>query len=649
MNKILIVLIICFSFLMKSNSLKAQQNAVRNKSDSIALYKGSVIVIGNKSITAYKDTIVVLPKNIQYEIKNDPSVETNLFYDSLKTKSARNPITKELYDLLITHDRKDTLFNKDKTSLSEDEYKPYNGRKIRNITIKRLEAFGTSVVDTSMQSESWLAKAANDIHIVTFEKVIKGNLLIKKGEKLNSYLLAENERILRNLPFIYEAKIFATKVKSDSVDLLIVTRDLFSIGIKPDLGSRAGSMELYDLNFIGFGNELNNKLFYDKDSSQHYGYKGEYKLNNIKQSFINSGVFYQSMYDTEKFGIYIERSFLTTKSKYAGGLSWSRNNEKVKIITSEQNLFNQALSFTKTDVWLGRSISLSKEGNKLNALRLIFSARYYRTHFIIRPEVGPGVNKIYHQSDLYLTKIALSKRNYYKGNLIYAFGITEDIPYGYLLEFTTGPENREFRNRFYYGWQFSTATIIDKFGYLYTQIGFGGYKNGLKLEQSVLRLSVNSFSNLYYHNKYKFRNFFNLNYVIGINRFDGEFISLDETERIMQSPLMIGTQKLSLKIETVAFTPINFYGFKVALYGFWDVGVLGLSQHFILNEKYFLGVGAGLRIRNDNLVFQTFQLNFAYYPMLPNGKSDFVFSISGQDILKLFDFISASPAEVAFK
>ena len=195
LNKILIVLIICFSFLMKSNSLKAQQNAVRNKSDSIALYKGSVIVIGNKSITAYKDTIVVLPKNIQYEIKNDPSVETNLFYDSLKTKSARNPITKELYDLLITHDRKDTLFNKDKTSLSEDEYKPYNGRKIRNITIKRLEAFGTSVVDTSMQSESWLAKAANDIHIVTFEKVIKGNLLIKKGEKLNSYLLAENERI----------------------------------------------------------------------------------------------------------------------------------------------------------------------------------------------------------------------------------------------------------------------------------------------------------------------------------------------------------------------------------------------------------------------------------------------------------------------
>jgi len=634
---------------MISNSLKAQNNRKIIKYDTIFLSKGSVIEFKKKSITAFKDTVLLIQKKTRYKIKNVSDIRTNLFYDSLKIKSERNPITKELFELFITRDIKDTLTDKAITAQSEAEYKLYNGKKIRNITIKRLEAFGTSVSDTLLETDAWLGKAANDIHILTFEKVIKGNLFIKKGEKLNSYLLAENERILRALPYIFEAKIFVTKVKGDSVDLSIVTRDLFSIGLKPDFGSRVGSAELYDLNFVGFGNELSNKLFYDKDSTQYYGYRGEYKFNNIRQTFINAGIFYHSMYQIERFGIYAERNFVTTKTKYAGGFALTRDNELIKQNFTEENLYNHALSYNNIDIWAGKSFALSKNIKRMNAFRFVISARYFRTHFTVRPNVAANINNIYHQSDLFLTKIALSKRNYYKGNLIYAFGNTEDIPYGYLLEFTTGPENREFSNRFYYGWQFSAASIINNFGYLYTQIGFGGYNNGSKLEQSTLRFSLNSFSNLYMLKKYKFRNFFMLNYVLGINRFAGEHIFLDETERLMQSPLMQGRQKLAIKFETLAFTPVNFYGFKVALFGFWDMGILGSSQHFILTEKYFLGLGSGLRIRNDNLVFQTFQLNIAYYPMLPNGNSGFIFSISGQDILKLVDFISGAPKEVAFQ
>ncbi len=648
LNKISIYcLIICF--LMISSSLNAQKHDRVTKPDTIYLNKGDVLKIGKKIITAQNDTIVIVSKKTKYSVKTYSETRTNLFYDSLKTKWSRKKFTKGLYDLLITREDVPPLSENEIANESEDEYKQFNGRKIRNINIVRLEAFGTSVKDTSMKSDAWVSKAANDIHILTIEKVIKGNLFIKKGEKLNSYLLAENERILRTLPYIYDAKIYVNKVKNDSVDLLVVTQDLFSIGILPDIGTRVGSMELYDLNFAGLGNDLSNTFFYNLDSSQHYGYRGEYKFNNFRQSFINAGIFYQTMDDIEKFGFYAERSFLMTKTKYAGGLAMSKNNEKIKVNIVDQNLYNHPLSYTNIDVWIGRSFLLSKEQKKINAQRLILSTRYYRTHFIIRPEVNDTLNNIYHQSDLFLTKVAISKRNYYKGSLIYAFGNTEDIPYGYLLELVVGPENREFGNRFYYGFQYSAASVINKFGYLYAQLGFGGYKNGNKLEQSTLRFTLNSFSNLYFINTYKFRNFFNLNYVLGINRFAGEYIFLDQTERKMQSPFMQGKQKLAVKLETVAFTPINFYGFKVALYGFWDVGVIGSSEHFILTEKYFLGIGSGLRMRNDNLVFQTFQLNVAYYPMLPNGKSGFVFGISGQDILRLVDFISGSPAVVAFR
>ena len=336
---------------MISTSLNAQSNVNKAKYDTIALSKGSVILFKKKSITAYNDTVVLIPKKTKYTVKNISEIKTTQFYDSLKIKSERNFITKELYDILITRDAKDTISDETITKQSEDEYKAFNGKKIRNIKIKRLEAFGTSVMDTTMKTDAWLGKAANDIHILTFEKVIRGNLFVKKGDKLNSYLLAENERILRSLPFIYEAKIYATKVKHDSVDLLIVTRDLFSIGIKPDIGTRKGNMELYDLNFVGFGNELSNKVFYDLDSSQHHGYRGEYKFNNIKNTFINAGVFYQSMYDVEKFGIYADRSFITTQTKYAGGFSLSRSNELIKPSISDPNLNIQALSYNNINFW----------------------------------------------------------------------------------------------------------------------------------------------------------------------------------------------------------------------------------------------------------------------------------------------------------
>ncbi|MCX6231448.1 MAG: hypothetical protein NTZ33_07885 [Bacteroidetes bacterium] len=617
--------------------------------DTVALKKGDEIKIGKKIIRAYSDTTVFVSKKKSYKIRYNNDIKSAQFYDSLKVKSARNPITKSLYEIFVTSEIRDSASESATTKQSELEYKHFKGRKIRNITIKRLEPFGTSVRDTSLNPDSWFAIAGNDIHIRTFEKVVQGNLLIKKGDVLNPYLLAENERILRNLPYMYDAKIYVNKAKDDSVDVFIVTRDLFSIGIKPDLGSRAGSMELYDLNFIGFGNELNNKLFYDIDSSQHYGYRGEYKINNIKRSFINGGIFYESMYDIEKYGIYINRDFVTSLTKYAGGISTTQTNEVIRQLTLNQNNYNQELNFNKTDFWIGRSFALSKEQKYTNSLRFIISARYLRTHFNERPDVAPEINKIYHQSDLLYGKIALSKRNYYKSNLIYAFGNTEDIPYGYLMEFTTGAENREFSKRTYYGWEISAANMFENIGYIYAQIGFGGYNNRNKLEQSTLRFTVNTFSNLYFHNRYKFRNFFHLNYVMGINRFAGEFITLDPSIKDMQSAFLLGTQKLSAKMESVAFTPANFYGFKIALYGFWDIGVIGSGEHFILTEKYFLGIGAGLRIRNDNLVFQTFQLNIGYYPILPNGKSTFVFSISGQDILKLFDFISKAPSEVAFQ
>lgn len=642
-----ITLVLLLVLILHNNALS--QHVTKTPLDTVFLNRGSMIVIGKKKIIPVSDTVVIIPRKPSYKIKKVKNRKEDLFYDSLKTKASRHKFTNQLYNLLITRNQSDQARINSQTISAESEFAKYNEKTIRNIIVKRYEPFGSSVFDTTLKAESWIEKSLNAIHILTIENVIRANLIVKKGDKVNSYILAENERILRNLPYMYDARIYASNTKSDSVDIYVITRDLWSIGLIPDLGIRAGNIELYDLNYLGLGNALSAQLFYDRDSSQHIGYRFGYNLNNIKNTFIDAGVFYQNVYNIEEFGFFGSKGFITTQVKYGGGIEMTKTNEYYYFNSLNTENSKIPVRYLSSDAWFGKSFVISKTKKNINSLRLVLSLGYSDKYYSERPFVDKDSNKIYHRSDLILGNLSLSNRKYYKGNLIYAFGTIEDIPHGFLIDATFGPEKREFSNRFYYGLQLSAGDFVGDFGYLHALVGVGGYKNGANLEQGVLRFSINTFSNLYYSTNYRYRNFMNVNYVIGFNRFNGEYIRMDYEEIVMYSNMMIGTQKLSAKFETVAFTPVDFYGFKVAFFGFWDLGILGSNQHFILSEKYFLGLGTGLRIRNDNLVFQTFQLNMAYYPLLPSGGSGFVFGISGQNILKLFDFMSSKPKEVQFK
>ena len=107
--------------------------------------------------------------------------------------------------------RKDLLFNM------------YRGRYIRNIIIKRLD-FGTPITDTARKFETGLTRLANDLHHKTRESVVRKNLFFKKGDKLVPYLIADNERYLRDLPYLNDADISVVNVNKDSVDIIVLTK-----------------------------------------------------------------------------------------------------------------------------------------------------------------------------------------------------------------------------------------------------------------------------------------------------------------------------------------------------------------------------------------------------------------------------------------
>jgi hypothetical protein len=102
--------------------------------------------------------------------------------------------------------RKDLLFSR------------HRGKYIRNIIIRRLD-FGIPLSDTSRKFETRLTHWANDLHYKTRKSVIQKNLFFKPGDRLVPYLIADNERYLRDLPYLRDADITVVSVNKDSLTL----------------------------------------------------------------------------------------------------------------------------------------------------------------------------------------------------------------------------------------------------------------------------------------------------------------------------------------------------------------------------------------------------------------------------------------------
>src|SRR5690606_38197302 len=112
---------------------------------------------------------------------------------------------------------------------SETSFQKYEGKIIRNISTRQL-GFEQEVTDTS-KIIVFGTRLMNRLHVDTKDWVVRDNLFIKEGEELSAFKLADNERYLRTLKFLQDARIIVKPVKGsdDSVDLEIVTRDLFTI------------------------------------------------------------------------------------------------------------------------------------------------------------------------------------------------------------------------------------------------------------------------------------------------------------------------------------------------------------------------------------------------------------------------------------
>lgn len=611
--------------------------------DSLLLIKpNKVTLIYKNQASVFKDTLFQVSGTLM------PSVllkfeKQSVFLDTLKERASKNIITRKLYDFLIVSN--EPASKKQITESSEQNYLKFSGKKIRKIDIQRLSVFGSNLNSPQSFNPNKTEDLLNKTHLNTNEFIIRKNLLFSEGDTIAPLILSDNERILRQLPFIDDSRIVIIPVSDDLVDIVVLTKDVFSLGFSFDYSSiKKGKASIFDKNLLGMGHEFRLEVPYDPGLPDSPGFGIKYSMDNISKSFINLNLFYFDGLGKKTYGFNLERNLISTVTKYAGGIAVRQmiTTEDLDTMTSPE-----PLKYNLQDYWLARSILLKKEGTA----RLILGIRYTNNNVFDHPIILPDSYYYLQKYRIFLGSASFSYRRYYKTNLIYAYGRTEDIPYGGLFTITAGKEINEFKERFYTGFNFSLGHSYKKLGYFYSSVGVSTFFHENHTEQGNLLLRTNYVSNLLYLSRYRIRNFVKVDYTRGFDRYTDEYLNYNRDNGFsgFRNDSVSGAQRLSLGLESVLFSPANYYGFRFAFFTFADVGYLFATNEFAVHGDILSSIGLGIRIRNDNLVFNTFQIKLAFYPNLPLYSKVNYFSVSGVTLLKPEGFDPGPPTVLTYR
>jgi hypothetical protein len=567
-------------------------------------------------------------------------------YQSIRSYLFRNRVYKELFYALF----RDHKFTEDvaKITQSTNPFEPYSGKTIRKIEVLQLNVFGPAIEDTiSCRNYQRPPKGFSSLHINTSEKVIRKNIIFKSGDTLNPYVLAQNAKLLRELSYIQDALIKIYLNPDNTIDVFVITKDRFPWDVIPIyLNTDKWRFRLRNNNVGGYGGEFNNTYLFDnKLKEKVYLSNLSLKYNNIGGSFINSDLGYEFSDNYSSYYANFQRAFVPYKVNWAGGLTFNQSSQTNKVLQEDNTNIFAKFKQNYSDAWLGKQIPI-QSNHKLglnSPIWLIPSVRYSRIDYFDKPNVKlPEFSlRSYH---MFLASIGLSSQKYYRIKYVNEYGKTEDIQQGFMAKATGGYQIIEGRDRAYAGLRLGYRNKDNRDGLYYFLIDAGTFIHLKRYSQATLKLRASYLFPLLDLGREKMRPIFWIDYVLGLNRDEGERIFLenpDATNRVILSDLY-GTQKLLAHAESNVFTSIDFYGFKVSTFAAIEFGFIDYS-HNLFDTPLVSAFSVGVRVKNDFLIFNTIQFRLTFYS---NNLSNYVnssFDVNEMNRLRFDDFSVGRP------
>lgn len=575
-------------------------------------------------------------------------------YRNIEEYSKKGKITKFIHKLFFRAIPEQKKKLKKKPKKIRSPYIAFEGKTIRKITIETLDPFGYSESNPDDKPRNWVERFGNKLHTKSQNWTIRNFLLFKKNECFDSLNIKESERLLQSQRFIRRAVIIPQKIETtnDSIDVVIRVLDSWSLIPTGTISSSKGNIEFTDRNFLGLGHEITND-FKQQVSTNKNGYTFRYVVPNFKNTFIRTTFLYTNDYD-ESYSkqISTERNFFSPLTKYAGGITLQQRFYKDSIQNSSQINVEREFKYNYQEYWFGYSFPLFKgkfEENRIT--NFVTTLRFSNTTFLENPEKEIDILNYFSNSNLYLASIGINRRKFIEDSFLFNYGIPEYVQTGQTISFTGGFEDKNFVKRSYFGGRYALGDYFS-FGYLGLSTELGSFFNTTKTEQTTFRLDLNYFTNLFEIGNWKIRQFIQPQITIGNNRIPikNDKISINDENGIQGfTSNLNGTKKMLLTFQTQTYAPGMFLGFRFSPFLNITLGMLSDDNNHLFNSPLYSKFGLGVLISNDYLVFNNFQLSFAYFPTIP-GVGDNLLKTNSfkNDDLKLLDYQIGEPAIVPY-
>lgn len=553
--------------------------------------------------------------------------------DSSKAKSIDSIILRQkgiigrLAQNLLTND---TVIESTSLLRTDIPFQRYNGRIIRKIKIQPLK-FGTSIVDTTKRLTNKLTRASNRLHRQTREYVIRHNLFFSEGEKLSPYILGDNERHLRDLVFIRDANIRVQPVRgsSDSVDVIIITKDVLSIGGSFRMhNTETVSLSVREDNFLGYGDRVQVQSLFDVARAEKFGYGLDLIKRNIAGSFVDAAAGYINFNKAFSNGEREERIawLRLTRPLVNRFMKWTYGSAIEYHET--QNFYNPdslyqydfRYKYNIVDAWGAWNMDADRvDGNTDRARsRRLIGLRFVQQRFSEKPQKYANEYFFsYANLKAVLGSFSIFRQNFYKTQYIYGFGRNEDVPEGMEFSITGGWTKKEERERPFIGMDFQRYHFTGNRHYFNYTVRAGTYLYKKKMEDIDLLAKIDYFSRLHQMNRqWKQRFFFGASASKQVNSLLNEPLRLESEYGLedLRNNYAGGDTRLTLKGESVFFSPWSVFFFRFAPFVFASASYLNLKTDGISDPKLYSALGGGVRIRNESLIFGTTEFKGMYFP-----------------------------------
>jgi hypothetical protein len=542
-----------------------------------------------------------------------------------------------------------TSFGKDTTGRSEsntvlntNSFLPYEGKIIRSIRTYQL-GFEQNISDSAGNFIYFGTRILNAVHVKSRDNTVRRNIYLKEGTAFNPYLAADNERHMRTLGFIQDSRILIDSFTStnDSLDLIVVTKDVFAYS--PSIGGISPSRQRFGLsnnNVLGSGQRVSLNVLHDTRRRESWGLDGGYGYNNIAGTFINAGVnfgrisrnIYDHREDEESFILQLERPLVSQYKRIAGGLIVGKS----KSLNMFPNYYSgdyYRYDYGVADVWGGYNIGAKKYlADQELHLKKFVGLRYFNYHFFETPyQVNESTfDQRFNSRQGVLLNLTLFRQYYYKTKFLYGFGITEDIPSGYNVSITTGWYKQLDLSRPYLGVEGYRYVVTRNRALAELFVRAGGFLYQGSIQDLGLLAGGSFFTRLMNTGRVKVRQYFRVSYGTIINRYALNPLRINNTLglRNFNSDLASGDCRLALRTETSFFLQQKLFGFKLAPFVAGDLVYLTRNTGSTDDYGWFYGIGGGLRTRNENLPFGTYEFRALINPRKLAGDNRVKLSIA---------------------